>query len=65
MGFSTLSDSLEMYIHEISTLKGIASQTMFPLITPSTLSLSLSNSVSNLKGSRRQNNLIKKELTVA
>jgi hypothetical protein len=36
----------------------MTSQTMFPLITPSTLSLSLSNSLSNPKGSRRQNNLL-------
>src|SRR4029450_4403917 len=39
--------------------------TMFPFITPATLSLSLSNSVSNPKGSSRQNNLMKKELIVA
>jgi hypothetical protein len=66
-GFSVLSPtrSSEVYIHEISTLKGMTSQTMFPLITPSTLSLSLSNSLSNPNGSRRQNNLMKKELTVA
>src|SRR5262245_16142912 len=66
-GFSVLSPtrSSEVYIQEINTLKGMTSQTMFPLITPSTLSLSLSNSLSNPKGSRRQNNLMKKELTVA
>src|SRR5262249_23920963 len=66
-GFSVLSPtrSSEVYIHEINTLKGMTSQTMFPLITPSTLSLSLSNSLSNPKGSRRQNNLMKKEFTVA
>jgi len=66
-GFSVLSPtcSSEVYIQEINTLKGMTSQTMFPFITPSTLSLSLSNSVSNPKGSRRQNNLMKKELTVA
>src|SRR5215468_8814500 len=66
-GFSVLSPtrSREVYIHEINTLKGMTSQTMFPLIAPSTLSLSFSNSPSNPKGSRRQNNLMKKELTVA
>ena len=66
-GFSVLSPtrSSEVYIQEINTLKGMTSQTMFPLITPSTLSLSLSNSLSNPKGRRRQNNLMKKELTVA
>src|SRR4029453_12685601 len=66
-GFSVLSPtrSSEVFIQEINTLNGMTSQTMFPLITPSTLSLSLSNSLSNPKGSRRQNNLTKKELMVA
>src|SRR5215510_704129 len=66
-GFSVLSPTRtsEVYIQEINTLKGMTSQTMLPLITPSTLSLSLSNSLSKPKGSRRQNNLMKKALTVA
>src|SRR5215510_7824701 len=42
-GFSVLSPTRtsEVYIQEINTLKGMTSQTMLPLITPSTLSLRL------------------------
>ena len=63
-GLSVLSPTRpsEVYIQEINTLKGMTSQTMCPLITPPTLSLRLSNSLSNPKGSKRQNSLMKKEL---
>jgi hypothetical protein len=66
-GLSVLSPtrSNEVYIQEINTLKGVTSQIIFPFITPSTLSLSLSNSLSKPKGSRRQNNLTKRALTTA
>jgi len=63
-GLSVLSPTRpsEVYTQEINTLKGMTSQTMCPLITPSTLSLRLSNSLSKPKGSRKQNNFRKKEL---
>src|SRR5687767_4461648 len=40
-GLSVLSPtrSSDMYIQEINTLKGMTSQTRFPLVTPSTVSL--------------------------
>src|SRR5262245_52947825 len=66
-GFSVLSPtrSNEVYIQEMNTLKGMTSQTMLPFITPATLAVSLSNSVSSPKGSRKENNLMREELIVA